>query len=161
MGGRLAVRSAAECVELKETPVGEGGGAIKTLWGFVLSSCHCNPRQSTTHTRVLLVYVLTLKNHTHTHSQCINPTMCIGPLLSLNKACQRRDREGGGAPATLITHTHITHSMKPSADPPIIHTHRHTHRHAHLLIRHGQLVLATVNRRAGGRGIDCMGAGRW
>lgn len=48
-----------ECLELRDTPMGEGreveGGrpCIKeTLRGFVLSSCHCNPRQSTTHTRV-------------------------------------------------------------------------------------------------------------
>lgn len=123
------------------------GRVIKTLWGFVLSSCHCDPRQSTTHTPVLLLYVLTLKPHPYPH--CINPTMCGGPLLPPHKACRGRDRVGN-TQTTLITHRNVTHSMTPSPDPPPP-CHIRTHTCPHLLIRHGELV-SPVNQRAGGGG---------
>lgn len=68
-GGR---EGSLQCIQLPsewslKTPAG-GGGGIKILWGFVLSSCHCDPRQSTTHTLVLLLYPHPLKPQPHTHT---------------------------------------------------------------------------------------------
>lgn len=44
--------------------------------------------------------------------------MCIGPLLSSCSVSPAMEGIGGGAQTTLIAYTDVTHSMKPSADPP-------------------------------------------
>lgn len=146
-------------MELRETPVGEGVDGIKTLvgGGFCLSSCHCNPRQSTTHTRVLLSYVPlteTTPTRRHTLYKAHSETWVDGPLLLFWKEYHGRDR---GTPTILIIHIHVIHSMKPSADLPSS-TDSHT---PHLLIWHGQLVFATVNLESRREGDSCDGAGRW
>ncbi len=67
-------------------------------------------------------------------------------------------RTGGGTHTDYTDYTHARHSQHETfCSSPVI----YTHTCPHLLIRHGQLVLATAKRRAGGRGNGCMGAGRW
>lgn len=84
----------------------------------------------------------TENNHTDTHCKS-----CVEDHSSVfHKACHGRDGDGAHTPTGLIIHERITHIMKPSDPPAKVSL---THTRVHLLIRHGQLVLATVNQLAG------------
>lgn len=86
----------------------------------------------------------TENKHTDTHCKS-----CVEDHSSVfHEACHGRDCDGARTPTGLIIHERIARSMKPS-DPPPPKSLSHTHTRVHLLIRHGQLVLATVNQLAG------------
>lgn len=114
------MHSAAECVELSDRPVAAGEGAsIKTL---CLSSPAVTATKTIHYSHPCSAIICPHTETTPTPMHCVNPA-CGGPLLIFHKACHGREH----TPTGLITHTHITHSRKPSADPPVKHTHTHKH----------------------------------
>lgn len=103
----------SQCIQLpRETPVGEG---YKDIVGVCSLQLSLQPKTiHYSHPCFAIICSHTETTPTHTHCKILlctwSPSSC-SIRLAIGET-------GRGTQTTLITHMHVTHSMKPSADPP-------------------------------------------